>query len=93
LADPKSDARASDVKASSGFVALYCLAIFFCNFGPNVTTFVIAAEVFPTRYRSTAHGISAAVGKLGAISAQCLVSVLSQVHVKDSDPRHALTTL
>jgi PHS family inorganic phosphate transporter-like MFS transporter len=49
---------------------LYCLANFFQNFGPNVTTFVIPGEVFPTRYRSTAHGISAASGKLGAVVAQ-----------------------
>jgi PHS family inorganic phosphate transporter-like MFS transporter len=52
------------------FVFLYCLANFFQNFGPNVTTFVVPGEVFPTRYRSTAHGISAASGKLGAILAQ-----------------------
>jgi PHS family inorganic phosphate transporter-like MFS transporter len=38
--------------------------------GPNSTTFVIPGEAFPTRYRSTAHGISAASGKLGAIIAQ-----------------------
>ena len=51
---------------------LYCLANFFQNFGPNVTTFVIPGEVFPTRYRSTAHGLSAACGKLGAIVAQVI---------------------
>jgi PHS family inorganic phosphate transporter-like MFS transporter len=56
--------------ASNGFVTLYCLANFFQNFGPNVTTFVVPGEVFPTRYRSTAHGISAASGKLGAVIAQ-----------------------
>jgi len=55
---------------SKVFVFLYCLANFFQNFGPNTTTFVIPGEVFPTRYRSTAHGISAASGKLGAIVAQ-----------------------
>ena len=49
---------------------LYCLANFFQNCGPNTTTFVIPGEVFPTRYRSTAHGISAASGRLGAIMAQ-----------------------
>ena len=54
------------------FVFLYCLANFFQNFGPNTTTFVIPGEVFPTRYRSTAHGISAASGKFGAIIAQIL---------------------
>lgn len=42
----------------------------FQNFGPNATTFIIPGEVFPTRYRSTGHGISAASGKLGAIVAQ-----------------------
>jgi MFS transporter, PHS family, inorganic phosphate transporter len=52
------------------FTFLYCLANFFQNFGPNVTTFVIPGEAFPTRYRSTAHGISAASGKLGAVIAQ-----------------------
>ncbi|KIM88284.1 hypothetical protein PILCRDRAFT_95578 [Piloderma croceum F 1598] len=56
--------------AVKGFVVLYCFANFFQNFGPNTTTFVIPGEAFPTRYRSTAHGISAASGKLGAIVAQ-----------------------
>jgi MFS transporter, PHS family, inorganic phosphate transporter len=51
---------------------LYCLANFFQNFGPNVTTFVIPGEVFPTRYRATGHGFSAACGKLGAIVAQII---------------------
>ena len=54
---------------------LYCLANFFQNFGPNVTTFVIPGEVFPTRYRSTAYGISAACGKVGAIVAQVIFFV------------------
>ncbi|KAH9007940.1 phosphate transporter [Lactarius pseudohatsudake] len=40
--------------------ALYCLAKFFTNFGPNVTTFIIPGEIFPTRYSSTAHGLAAA---------------------------------
>ncbi|KAI0775040.1 major facilitator superfamily domain-containing protein [Trametes elegans] len=52
------------------FVALYCLANFFQNFGPNTTTFIVPGEAFPTRYRATAHGISAAAGKLGAVLAQ-----------------------
>ena len=56
--------------SKGAFVFLYCLANFFQNFGPNTTTFIIPGEVFPTRYRSTSHGISAASGKLGAIVAQ-----------------------
>ncbi len=52
------------------FIVLFTLMQFFQNFGPNTTTFIIPGEVFPTRYRSTAHGISAAMGKLGAIISQ-----------------------
>ncbi|KAF9173934.1 Inorganic phosphate transporter pho84 [Mortierella sp. AD011] len=52
------------------FVILFALTQFFQNFGPNSTTFIIPGEVFPTRYRSTGHGIAAGSGKLGAIIAQ-----------------------
>ncbi|KAI9768310.1 MAG: hypothetical protein M1840_004918 [Geoglossum simile] len=51
------------------FLTLYIMSQFFFNFGPNATTFIIPGELFPTRYRATAHGISAAAGKLGAITA------------------------
>lgn len=50
-----------------GFVVLYSLTFFFANFGPNATTFVVPAEIFPARFRSTCHGISSASGKLGAM--------------------------
>ncbi|KAH9003091.1 phosphate transporter [Lactarius hatsudake] len=32
---------------TKAFVALYCLANFFTNFGPNVTTFIILVKFFP----------------------------------------------
>ncbi|PSS33767.1 Inorganic phosphate transporter 1-4 like [Actinidia chinensis var. chinensis] len=51
----------------AGFVIMYSLTFFFANFGPNATTFVVPAEIFPARLRSTCHGISAAAGKAGAI--------------------------
>lgn len=51
------------------FAVLYALTFFFANFGPNSTTFVLPAELFPTRVRSTCHAISAASGKAGAIVA------------------------
>ncbi|KAF0889935.1 hypothetical protein E2562_034333 [Oryza meyeriana var. granulata] len=51
----------------TGFVVLYGLTFFFANFGPNSTTFIVPAEIFPARLRSTCHGISAAAGKAGAI--------------------------
>ncbi|KAK8945849.1 putative inorganic phosphate transporter 1-4 [Platanthera guangdongensis] len=50
-----------------GFVVMYGFAFFFANFGPNSTTFIAPAEIFPARLRSTCHGISAAAGKAGAI--------------------------
>ncbi|KAJ0966610.1 hypothetical protein J5N97_023527 [Dioscorea zingiberensis] len=50
-----------------GFIVLYAFTFFFANFGPNSTTFITPAEIFPARLRSTCHGISAASGKLGAI--------------------------
>lgn len=59
-----------------GLLALYVLCQFFQNFGPNTTTFIVPGEVFPTRYRSTAHGISAATGKIGAIVAQTCLGTL-----------------
>src|SRR5579862_467405 len=61
-----------NVIPTGGLFALYCLCNFFQNFGPNTTTFIVPGEVFPTRYRSTAHGLSAAAGKVGAIIAQAL---------------------
>jgi len=59
-----------------GLLALYVLCQFFFNFGPNATTFIVPGECFPTRYRSTSHGISAAAGKVGAIIAQVLIGPL-----------------
>jgi len=50
------------------------LTQFFFNFGPNATTFIVPGECFPTRYRSTSHGISAASGKLGSIIAQAAIA-------------------
>ncbi|KAI3696018.1 hypothetical protein L1987_79026 [Smallanthus sonchifolius] len=49
------------------FMILYGLTLFFSNFGPNTTTFIVPAELFPARFRATCHGISGAVGKVGAI--------------------------
>jgi MFS transporter, PHS family, inorganic phosphate transporter len=59
-----------------GLFAIYVLAQFFFNFGPNSTTFIVPGECFPTRYRSSSHGISAAAGKIGSIVAQALIGPL-----------------
>lgn len=52
--------------------ALYIFAEFFSNFGPNTTTF-LCSEQFPSRFRGTAHGISAGIGKVGAIFSQTVI--------------------
>ncbi|EIW84107.1 phosphate transporter [Coniophora puteana RWD-64-598 SS2] len=72
------------------FVFLYCLANFFQNFGPNTTTFVIPGEAFPTRYRSTAHGISAATGKLGAVVSQVGFAQLVNIGGKNAFVNHIM---
>ena len=48
------------------FLLLYGVSYFFTEFGPNMTTFIYPAELFPTHVRTTGHGISAGCGKLGA---------------------------
>ncbi|KAI3888875.1 hypothetical protein MKX03_036059 [Papaver bracteatum] len=68
-----------------GFVIMYALTFFFANFGPNSTTFVVPAEIFPARLRSTCHGISAAAGKAGAIIGAFGFLYLAQ----DKDPKKA----
>ncbi|KAG8533010.1 uncharacterized protein KY384_001792 [Bacidia gigantensis] len=42
--------------------------------GPNTTTFMIPAQVFPTKFRCTCYGISAALGKLGSVLGQIVVT-------------------
>lgn len=71
------------IKSNSvaAFVVIYSLAQFFFNFGPNSTTFIYPAELFPTAVRSSGHGIAAASGKLGAIvSVSITIDCRSIVH-------------
>lgn len=58
------------------FQAMYFLSSFFNQFGPNSVTFLVAAEVYPTAVRATAHGFSAACGKLGALTAAVLYNYI-----------------
>jgi MFS transporter, PHS family, inorganic phosphate transporter len=53
-------------------VLLYSLTFFFANFGPNTTTFVLPSLVFSEECRSTFNGLSAAAGKLGALTGATL---------------------
>lgn len=53
--------------STAALITLFVLSQLAIGLGPNATTFLIPAEVFPTRVRGTAHGISAAAGKVGAL--------------------------
>lgn len=58
------------------FQATFFFANFWVQFGPNSTTFLITGEVFPKNVRATAHGISAAIGKCGALAATVLYNYI-----------------
>lgn len=68
------------VKIPLVFLIIYAVSYFFIEFGPNTTTFLVPAEIFPTNLRGTGHGVSAAGGKIGAfLGAFVLPLILKQV--------------
>ncbi|PPQ64102.1 hypothetical protein CVT24_008919 [Panaeolus cyanescens] len=60
------------------FIVCFAFMQFFFNFGANTTTYCYPAEIFPTRFRAFAHGISAAAGKAGAIISALAFNTLSK---------------
>jgi PHS family inorganic phosphate transporter-like MFS transporter len=64
--------------SAPAFIVCFALLQFFFNFGANTTTYVYPAELFPTRFRAFAHGISAASGKAGAIISALAFNSLSK---------------
>ncbi|HWG63208.1 MAG TPA: MFS transporter [Streptosporangiaceae bacterium] len=58
------------------FILLYGISYFFTEFGPNSTTFIYPAEIFPVEVRTTGHGISAGAGKMGAFAGAYLFPVM-----------------
>src|SRR5580693_2798779 len=50
------------------FLLLYGISYFFTEFGPNTTTFIYPADLFPTDAPTTGHGIAAGAGKLGGFA-------------------------
>ena len=70
-----------DSISTPSLVILYFLSSFFGQCGPNATTFLIPAEVFPTECRTMCHGISAASGKVGALIAAMLFSYVDEMHL------------
>lgn len=66
----------TSIEGVTAFQAMYFLSSFFNQFGPNSVTFLVAAECFPTPVRATAHGFSAAIGKMGALLASILYNYI-----------------
>jgi len=56
---------------------IYCFLLFTLSFGPNVTTYVMPSAVFSHEIRSTMGGISAAMGKLGAVAGSYIFGALA----------------
>ena len=62
------------------FFIIYGLTFFFSNYGPNTTTYVYPAELYPTQYRARGHGIASMSGKLGAaLSTLAFPVILTQL--------------
>lgn len=58
------------------FAVVFGVSLFGIAFGPNYTTMLLAAESYPTAIRSTFHGVSAGVAKVGAFAGALLVPLL-----------------
>lgn len=64
------------------FLAIYGVSYFFVECGPNLTTFIFPAEIFPTELRGRGYGFSAGAGKTGAfIGALVMPSILASFHL------------
>lgn len=61
------------------FAIAFAVSYFFVEFGPNTTTFLYPAEIYPTATRTTAHGISAGFAKIGAFVGVLLFPILEGV--------------
>ncbi|KAH9942537.1 MFS general substrate transporter [Epithele typhae] len=64
--------------STPAFIVCFAFLQFFFNFGANTTTYCYPAEVFPTKFRASAHGMSAACGKAGAILSALAFNSLSK---------------
>lgn len=63
----------------SAYIFIYGATFFFENFGANTTTYIIPSVLYPTIHTSTCHGISSAMGKLGAIAGAELLLRLHKI--------------
>lgn len=59
-------------------VLLYGMTFFFANYGPNTSTFILPSLVFSPTCRTTLNGVSAAAGKLGALTGATLFEPVAE---------------
>ena len=70
---PKLDTMGA---GAHGFEFIYFFSSFWIQLGPYSTRFLVAAAVYPAPVRATAHGLSASVGKCGALTATVLYNYI-----------------
>jgi MFS family permease len=58
------------------FAIVFGVSLFGVAFGPNYTTMLLAAESYPTAIRSTFHGLSSGIAKIGAFTGALVVPLL-----------------
>jgi len=58
-------------------IVLYAVAQFIFSLGPSVLLFIIPAEIFPTRYRSTCYSLVLAASTIGSIIGEVTLSINS----------------
>jgi len=58
------------------FALTFGVSLFGIAFGPNYTTMLLAAESFPTSIRSTFHGLSSGIAKIGAFIGALVVPLV-----------------
>ncbi len=64
-------------KNHGALYGIYCALLFSLAFGPAVTAYVLPSTIYPRQIRSTMTGISAALGKLGALTGMFLFGTLA----------------
>jgi predicted MFS family arabinose efflux permease len=58
------------------FALTFGISLFGIAFGPNYTTMLLAGESYPTSVRSTFHGLSAGIAKIGAFIGALMVPLV-----------------
>ncbi|KUN02966.1 hypothetical protein AQI95_25940 [Streptomyces yokosukanensis] len=58
------------------FAVTFGMSLFGSMFGPNYTTMLLAAESYPTAIRSTFHGLSSGIAKVGAFAGALVVPLV-----------------